>query len=118
MSALRKAGGVFARPPFTYVTLLVASLASASATAIDGDPDRGRIKADTCLGCHAIASYTNTYPVYHVPKVGGQNEAYLISALLAYRSGQRHHETMQGNAGALSDQDIADIAAFFARAGQ
>lgn len=88
-----------------------------TAQAFEGDPQRGRVKAETCLGCHAIPSYTNTYPTYHVPKVGGQNEAYLISALIAYRSGTRIHETMQGNAEALSDQDIADIAAFFSSAG-
>ncbi len=92
------------------------ALAVSSAQAIEGDVQRGRVKADTCLGCHAIPSYTNTYPTYNVPKVGGQNEEYVISALLAYRSGQRAHETMHGNAQSLSDQDIADIAAFFAAA--
>lgn len=97
---------------------LGAALAVSSAHAIDGDPARGRIKADTCLGCHAIPSYSNAYPNYHVPKVGGQNEAYLISALLAYRSGTRDHETMHGNAASLNDQDIADIAAFFSSVGQ
>lgn len=101
----------------TAATLGLA-LAIPAANAFEGDPQRGRIKADTCLGCHAIPTYTNTYPVYHVPKVGGQNEAYLVAALLAYRSGQRDHETMHGNAASLSDQDIADIAAYFASAGQ
>lgn len=94
------------------------ALAIPPAGAFEGDPQRGRVKADTCLGCHAIPTYTNTYPVYNVPKVGGQHEAYIVAALLAYRSGQRNHETMQGNASSLSDQDIADIAAFFASAGQ
>ncbi len=92
-------------------------LAVTAAHAFDGDPQRGRVKAESCLGCHAIPSYTNTYPTYHVPKVGGQNEAYIISALIAYRSGTRSHGTMQGNAESLSDQDIADIAAFFSSAG-
>jgi cytochrome c553 len=101
----------------TIATMSLAMLIS-SAYAFEGDPVQGRIKAETCLGCHAIPSYTNTYPVYHVPKVGGQNEAYIISALLAYRDGQREHETMHGNAQGLSDQDIADIAAFFASAGK
>lgn len=98
--------------------LLSLAFAIPSANAFEGDPEQGRIKADTCLGCHAIPTYTNTYPVYHVPKVGGQNEEYIIAALLAYRSGQRDHETMHGNAAALSDQDIADIAAFFASVGK
>jgi cytochrome c553 len=97
---------------------LLTTLSVSSAQAVEGDPERGRTKANTCLGCHAIPSYSNAYPNYHVPKVGGQNEAYLISALLAYRSGTRSHETMQGNAASLSDQDIADIAAFFSRAAQ
>lgn len=95
-----------------------AVLLSSSTHAIDGSAERGRIKADSCLGCHAIPTYSNAYPTYHVPKVGGQNEAYIISALLAYRSGQRSHDTMHINALSLSDQDIADIAAFFSTAGQ
>ena len=110
MQTFRK-GGVAA----TAVSL---ALLVTSVQAFEGDPQQGRIKAETCLGCHAIPSYTNTYPVYHVPKVGGQNEAYIIAALLAYRDGQRDHETMHGNAEGLSDQDIADIAAFFASAGE
>lgn len=101
---------------------LVAALFSIAvapvAQAFEGDPESGRIKANTCLGCHAIPSYTNTYPTYHVPKVGGQHPEYIIAALLAYRSGLRDHDTMHGNAAALSDQDIADIAAFFASAGK
>ena len=91
-------------------------LGTTTAQAFEGDPQRGRIKADTCLGCHAIPTYSNAYPTYHVPKVGGQHEEYIIAALLAYRSGQRAHDTMHQNASALSDQDIADIAAFFASA--
>ncbi len=110
MQTRRRGGAVAA--------LLAAVFAASSAQAIEGDPQQGRIKAETCLGCHAIPSYTNTYPTYHVPKVGGQNEAYLISALLAYRSGQRSHDTMHINALGLSDQDIADIAAFFSAAGK
>ena len=100
------------------VALLAIVLAAPAAHALDGDPVAGRVKADTCLGCHAIPTYTNTYPTYHVPKVGGQHREYIISALLAYRSGQREHDTMHNNAVSLSDQDIADIAAFFSTAGQ
>jgi cytochrome c553 len=101
-----------------WLSLFSTVLAVSTAQAFEGDPDRGRVKADSCLGCHGIPSYSNTYPNYHVPKVGGQNEAYIISALLAYRSGQRAHDTMHINALALSDQDIADIAAFFSSAGE
>lgn len=79
-----------------------------------GDPAEGRAKAETCLGCHGAADYVNVYPTYHVPKIGGQHEQYIIAALTAYREKQRPHGTMQANAAALTDADIADIAAYFA----
>lgn len=100
------------------LALLSLVLAAPAAQAVDGDAARGKVKATSCLGCHAIPSYSNTYPNYHVPKVGGQNPEYIISALLAYRGGTRSHGTMNGNAESLSDQDIADIAAFFSSAGK
>lgn len=92
---------------------LMLSLLAGIATA-DGDVENGRKIAYTCTGCHGIPFYQNTYPAYHVPRLGGQNEAYIVSALKAYRSGERKHSTMQAQAGSLSDQDIADIAAYFA----
>jgi cytochrome c553 len=79
-----------------------------------GNIEQGKIKSYTCTGCHGIKYYMNAYPSYHVPRLGGQNEAYLISALKSYRSEERSHTTMQAQAGSLSNQDIADIAAFFA----
>lgn len=97
--------------------LLAMTLAAPTVQAFEGDAARGRVKANTCLGCHAIPSYSNAYPNYHVPKVGGQHQEYIISALLAYRSGTRQHDTMHNNALSLSDQDIADIAAYFSTAG-
>ncbi len=80
-----------------------------------GDPAAGKSKFYACKGCHGIAGYTNAYPTYHVPKVGGQYEAYVVSALQAYKSGSRKHASMEGNAGALSDRDMADIAAYLAQ---
>jgi cytochrome c553 len=79
-----------------------------------GDIDKGKLTSYTCTGCHGIKFYKNAYPNYHVPRLGGQNEAYIVSALKAYRSGERSHSTMRAQAGSLSDQDIADIAAYFA----
>jgi len=81
-----------------------------------GDADAGRVKASTCIGCHGIDDYKNVYPTFRVPKLGGQHAAYIESALKAYRSGDRTHPTMQGQASSLSDQDIADISAFLANA--
>ena len=83
-----------------------------------GDPEAGKIKAYTCTGCHGIPGYNNVYPTYKVPKIGGQNYEYLASALKAYRDGERHHSTMELQASSLSDQDIEDIAAYFASLGQ
>ncbi len=79
-----------------------------------GDPEAGRYKAQTCLGCHGVPGYTNVYPTYHVPKLGGQHAEYMVSALKAYRDGQRDHPTMTSQASALSEQDMQDIAAYFA----
>jgi cytochrome c553 len=79
-----------------------------------GDPARGQVLAFTCAGCHGVAGYRNAYPGYHVPKLGGQNAEYLEVALQGYRRGTRHHLTMQAQAATLSDQDIADLAAYFA----
>jgi len=80
----------------------------------DGDYEAGKIKAYTCTGCHGIANYQNTYPTYHVPRIGGQNKEYLAISLKAFRSGERQHKTMNLQAEALSDQDIEDIAVYLA----
>ncbi len=79
-----------------------------------GDVERGTVRGETCLGCHGVPSYTNVYPTYRVPKLGGQHPEYLVAALKAYRSGDRSHSTMRAQASSLSDQDIEDIAAYFA----
>lgn len=90
---------------------LVLALAAAPAFA-KGDPEQGKSLFYTCTGCHGIADYKNVYPSYRVPKVGGQNESYLIAALNAYKTGDRIHPTMQAQAESFSDQEIADIAAY------
>lgn len=82
--------------------------------ALEGNADRGAVIAETCKGCHGIPGYFNANPAYHVPKLGGQNADYLEVALQGYRRGMRGHDTMQAQAASLSDQDVADVAAFFA----
>ena len=79
-----------------------------------GDPAAGKSKFATCAGCHAIPGYTNAYPNYHVPRLGGQHPDYVVAALKAYRAGDRAHPTMQANASPLSAQDELDIAAYVA----
>ncbi|MBA1147029.1 cytochrome c [Ectothiorhodospiraceae bacterium WFHF3C12] len=95
---------------------LCLALAAFSGPALaDGDPDAGARKAVTCLGCHGVEGYRNAYPSYHVPKLGGQHADYLVAALKAYQNGQRSHQTMQAQASQLSEQDMQDIAAYFAQ---
>jgi cytochrome c553 len=81
-----------------------------------GDDVAGRIKANTCMGCHGIPNYNNVYPTYRVPKLGGQSEGLIVAALKSYKSGERPHATMHAQAANLSDQDMADIAAYLTRA--
>jgi len=84
----------------------------------NGDPEAGKVKSYTCTGCHGIPGYNNAYPTYSVPKIGGQNYEYLVSALKSYRDGQRTHPTMELQASSLSEQDIQDISAYFAGLGK
>jgi cytochrome c553 len=79
-----------------------------------GDAAAGKVKAFTCMGCHGIPNYVNVYPTYRVPKLGGQHPEYLVAALQAYKAGQRDHSTMQAQAQTLSEQDMQDLAAYFA----
>lgn len=92
----------------------VMALLAAPAAIAGGDVEQGRLKANTCMGCHGIPSYNNVYPTYRVPMIGGQAPEYIEAALKSYKAGERPHKTMQGQAMSLSDQDIADIAAYLA----
>ena len=81
---------------------------------IAGNPVVGKQKAFMCKGCHNKVGYKTAYPkVYLVPKLGGQHAEYLTSALMQYRSGERSFATMRAMASNLTDQDIADIAAYY-----
>lgn len=91
--------------------IFLSSLASFNTFAA-GDYEAGKIKAYTCTGCHGIVGYKNTYPTYHVPRIGGQNREYLVIALQGFKSGEREHKTMNLQAEALSEQDIEDIAVY------
>lgn len=80
----------------------------------DGNPAQGKAKSAMCEGCHGIVGYRTAYPnVYPVPKLGGQASDYLIKALNDYKSGARTHPSMRGIAAGLSDQDMADLAAYY-----
>jgi cytochrome c553 len=78
------------------------------------DAKAGEKKAAMCIGCHGIPDYKASFPeVYRVPMIAGQNAKYIVSALTQYKKGDRKHPTMRGIAASLSDQDMADLAAFY-----
>jgi cytochrome c553 len=96
------------------LALLGASFAS-QAQEIKGDPARGAKLNASCIGCHGIPGYQSSFPeVYRVPMISGQNEKYIVAALGAYKKGERKHPSMRGVAGSLSEQDMADLAAYYA----
>jgi len=97
------------------LSLSLALLAGTAAVpALAQDAAAGQKKAAMCIGCHGIPGYQASFPqVYKVPKISGQNGKYIGAALDAYRKGDRKHPTMRAIAGSLSDQDIADLAAFY-----
>ena len=100
------------------LTLLLA-LAGMFSIAHAQDAQRGSTKVQMCIGCHGIVGYQADFPqVYKVPKIAGQDAKYLASALTAYRAGDRKFPTMRSVAAALSDQDIADIAAYYSQLGK
>jgi cytochrome c553 len=93
---------------------LVGAASLAQAQEIKGDAKAGEKKNAMCAGCHNIVGYQASFPViYKVPKISGQNGKYIAAALDAYRKGDRKHPSMRGVAGSLTDQDIADLAAFY-----
>ncbi|WP_269505501.1 c-type cytochrome [Burkholderia sp. IMCC1007] len=97
------------------VAALVALAGSAQAAGVVGNPKDGAGKAAMCIGCHGIQDYRAAYPeVYRVPVIGGQNQQYLENALKAYRKKDRHFPSMNAIAGSLTDQDIADLSAYYA----
>ncbi|CAG1018036.1 cytochrome subunit of sulfide dehydrogenase [Burkholderiaceae bacterium] len=98
------------------VALLVGAgfVSTAAAQAGAGDAQAGQKKAAMCIGCHSIPGYQSSFPEVHkVPMIAGQNAKYLQASLAAYKSGDRRHPTMKAIAASLSDQDMADLAAYF-----
>lgn len=92
----------------------ICAAANAIAQQPAGDAQAAKKKIAVCEGCHGIPGYRTAFPVvYHVPKLGGQQAAYLVRALEAYKSGERKHPSMRGIAASLTDQDMADLAAYY-----
>ena len=97
----------------TILFIIVFGLSASSVSIAAGNAELGKVKAETCLGCHGIPSYKNVYPTYSVPRLGGQHADYIVAALKGYQSGERNHGTMQAQAIGLSEEDMADIGSYF-----
>jgi cytochrome c553 len=101
--------------------LAVASVTAHSAQAqeVKGDAKAAEQKIAMCIGCHGIKGYQASFPeVYRVPMISGQNAKYIVSALNAYKKGERKHPTMRGISDSLSDQDMADLGAYYEQHGK
>ncbi len=103
----------------TIFALAVSSVTVASlAQDIKGDANAGQTKNAMCIGCHGIKGYQSSFPeVYKVPMISGQSANYISAALHAYKKGDRKHPTMRSIADTLTDQDIADLSAYYSAHG-
>ncbi|AZZ93286.1 c-type cytochrome [Hahella sp. KA22] len=99
--------GIF--KPATLVYLLSAAL---SGNALAGDPAVGKTKAATCAGCHGAEGVSNN-GVW--PNLAGQKEGYLVKQLKDFRDGKRNDPMMSSMAKPLSDDDIANLAAYYSQ---
>jgi cytochrome c553 len=99
----------------TIFALTVACVTGmAQAQDVRGDAKAGASKVAMCIGCHGIEGYQASFPEVHkVPMISGQGAGYMAAALTAYQKGERKHPTMRSIANSLSDQDIADVSAFY-----
>jgi cytochrome c553 len=102
------------------ISVLAVSLVTfvAFAQDVQGDAKAGQNKNAMCVGCHGIKGYQASFPeVYKVPMISGQSAKYIMSALNSYKKGDRKHPTMRGIATTLTEQDIADLAAYYSNDG-
>jgi cytochrome c553 len=103
-------------------TVLLAVLSFAQAQdakpASSASAAAGEKKAAMCIGCHGIKGYQASFPEVHkVPMISGQGAKYIAASLAAYKKGDRKHPTMRSIAASLTDQDMADLAAFYEQHG-
>ncbi len=93
-------------------TLAIVGLMISNSAMAVGDPAQGEIKAASCAACHGVGG-ESMVPTF--PKLAGQGEAYLMKQLTDYASGDRSDQIMSATAATLSEQDKADLAAYYAK---
>ena len=105
--------------PMFVALSLAAGLATSAQAQVKGNIEAGEGKVAMCIGCHGIMDYKTNFPeVYHVPKIAGQNAKYIETVLGEYKKGTRKHPSMRGIAGSLTEQDLADVAAYYTALGE
>ncbi len=100
----------------SFVLAFAAACVTTAAVAqeLKGDAQAGSTKIAMCIGCHGIKGYQASFPeVYRVPMISGQNAKYIVSSLNAYKKGERKHPTMRGISDTLTEQDMADLGAYY-----
>lgn len=103
----------------TVISAAALALSAMAPVAIaGGDIAAGKDKAFTCSGCHGNPVMGNVYPTYSTPLIAGQSAVYIVAALKQYANESRWHPTMQAQAKSMSDEDMADIAAYLESLGK
>jgi cytochrome c553 len=103
------------KPLSKFLVAAVLALAAHAASAQSTNAGQSIENAHAlCIGCHGIPGYKTAYPsVYHVPKIAGQQPAYIVNALKAYKSGERSHPSMRGIASSLSEETMKQLADYY-----
>ena len=96
--------------PSRLIVVLLLSALSGAASAADGDAAAGRRKALQCQTCHGLDGMSK---LPEAPHIAGQPVPYLIKSLNDFRQGLRKNEMMDVVAKELTDQDVADLAAYY-----
>ncbi len=119
LSSLRGPGALPASRALLPLFFVLAMGGGAAQAAITPNLDAAKTKVAMCIGCHGIPGYQASFPEVHkVPMISGQNAKYIVSALTAYQKGERKHPTMKGIAAPLTEQDMADIGAYYEASGK
>ena len=90
---------------FSALVLIGATAAQAA------DPEAGKAKSVTCQACHGVNGISNN-PIW--PNLAGQQDAYLVAQMKAFRDGDRQNAMMSPMVAGLSDEDIENLAAYYA----
>ena|SRR5215831_12368926 len=100
--------------PIRITAAAIACCAALGATAAENNHVTLQNKIAQCMGCHGIEGWKTAFPeVYHVPKLGGQNPAYILNALKEYKSGDRDFGTMRAMVSDLSEDEMKQLAEYF-----